>query len=206
LSPSFAAIAARHGTFAGAAEGYSGAVDPELWDVIKRYTIVAVVLVGALLWAVLYTTDTTRESNNKIILEAPVAANPVDAGPVQGSFVVVKYGVSRIACAPACELEASCELRELAACTNESCEGDVRKMNRSDFQLEGARACTDVVVTPCEEACWRKGECGGTHNGDAACTNACRDLMKGRPQKTWREARCILEVKSCDDVARCRES
>lgn len=181
-------------------------MDPELWDVIKRYTIVAVVLVGALIWAVLYSTDSTRESNNKIILEARVAANAVDAGPLPGSFVVVKSGISRIACGPACALEASCELREPAACANESCEGDVRKMNRSDFHLEGAGTCADVVITPCEEACWRKGECGGTHGGDAACTNACRALMKDQPQNTWREARCILEVKSCGDVARCRES
>lgn len=204
-----------HGTFVCVAEGYSGGVDPELLDVIKRYTIVGVVLTGALVWAVVYTPDAQGgTANNAPALEAPVADIPaLDAGASasDSALVVVKLGLRRIACGPACDLEASCALRTRELCVNESCEGDVRKINRSDFHLDAAASslpngqpdCQGIAASPCEEACWKKAECGGGHGGDAACTAACTSLMKRDPAQTWRQARCVLEVKSCADVARC---
>lgn len=182
-------------------------MDPELWDVIKRYTIVGIVLTGALVWAVSVTPIGGGKANNAPALEASTATPdlPVllDAGVVDGKLVVVRHGLRRISCEVACDLEASCELRAKDACVNESCEGEVRKLNRSDFHLENAATCAEIVVTPCEEACWRKGECNGRHDGDAACTAACTSLMSSQPARTWRQARCVLEVKGCGDVAAC---
>ena len=181
-------------------------MEPELWDVIKRYTIVAIVLTGAVVWAVAYTPDAPSDGavNGAPVLEAPVAPlSPATADVVDGKFVLVKHGLRRISCQAACDLEASCELRAAAVCVNDSCEGDVRKINRSDFHLERAADCAEVAASACEEACWKKGECKGSHAGDAACTDACASLMKSKPTDTWRQARCVLEVKSCADVAVC---
>lgn len=180
-------------------------MDPELWDVIKRYSIVALVLTGALVWAVMYTpTMPGGVANNAPALEAPQAAPPAaDASADEKNFTLVRHGLRRIACAAACDLEVSCQLRRADVCINESCEGDVRKVNRSDFHLAAAADCAAVASSSCEEACWRKAECGSGHGGDKACTAACTSLMTREPQKTWRQARCILEVKNCDDVARC---
>jgi hypothetical protein len=41
----------------------------------------------------------------------------------------------RVRCEPACEREAACHLRARDACINESCDGDVRKLNKSDLAL-----------------------------------------------------------------------
>jgi hypothetical protein len=81
----------------------------------------------------------------------------------------------------------------------------VRKLNKSDFALLNANAsCDEAAATPCEEACWRQGECKSDHSGDEACTAGCRALMQSKPAETWLQARCILETKSCDAVALCR--
>lgn len=201
-----------------ARKGIANVVDPELWDVIKRYTLVGVVLVAASIWTIYYTTDVTQKANTAPALEARTAPEALDAGPAveaNGALdterTVVRHGLLRVRCAAACELEASCNLRARDACMNESCDGDVRKLNKSDLAMtrvdvSGADHCTAIAETSCEEACWRQSECKDDHSGDDACTSACKALMRTKPAETWTQARCILETKSCDAVALCREA
>jgi hypothetical protein len=201
-----------------ARKGIANVVDPELWDVIKRYTLVGVVLVAASIWTVLYTTDLSQKANTAPSLEARTAPEALDAGPaieqngaLDTTHTVVRHGLLRVRCEPACEREAACHLRARDACINESCDGDVRKLNKSDLALtrvdvNSADHCTAIAATSCEEACWRQAECKDDHSGDDACTAACTALMKTKPTETWLQARCILETKSCEAVALCREA
>lgn len=198
-----------------ARKGIAIVVDPELWDVIKRYTIVGVVLVAASIWAVQYTTDATRKPINAPGYEARLAPEAMDAGPaiLEGNAngtmdterTVVRHGLLRVRCEAACAIEERCGLRSLAACLNESCEGDIRKLTKSDIVLARTEACDAIAETPCEEACWRQAECKDNHSGDDACIAACKQLMKKAPAQTYAQARCILETTSCEVVARCRE-
>jgi hypothetical protein len=201
-----------------ARKGIASVVDPELWDVIKRYTLVGVVLVAASIWTVLYTTDLSQKANTAPALEARTAPEALDAGPaveangtLDTTRTVVRHGLLRVRCEAACDMEASCGLRAKATCINESCDGDIRKLNKSDLALtridaSGQGHCEAIAATPCEEACWRQGECKDDHSGDDACTAACTSLMKTKATETWLQARCILETKSCDAVALCRAS
>jgi hypothetical protein len=213
--PSFAAIEGVMALSPAARKGIANVVDPELWDVIKRYTLVGVVLVAASIWTIAYTTDATQKAITAPTLEARTAPEALDAGPgdvaangentkMDTARTVVRHGLLRVRCEAACDLEAQCGLRTRAACINESCEGDVRKLNKSDLFLARAEGCEAIAATPCEEACWRQAECKDDHSGDDACTEACTKLMKSKPSETWLQARCILETKSCDAVALCR--
>jgi hypothetical protein len=60
-------------------KGIANVVDPDLWEVIKRYTVVGVVLVAASIWTVIYSTDATRQANNAPALEARTAPEALDA-------------------------------------------------------------------------------------------------------------------------------
>lgn len=187
-------------------------MDPELWDVIKRYTLVGVVLMAAAVWSVQYTTDVSQPANAAPSLEARTAPEALDAGAASEAqddvTTVVRHGLRRVRCEAACAVESKCGLRARDVCINESCEGDVRKLTKSDAALVQAGAtgtCEDAAASACSEACWRQAECKDDHAKDDACTQGCLALMKDEPAKTWLQARCILETKSCDVVARCRE-
>src|SRR5262249_50874389 len=118
------------------------------------------------------------------------------------SIVVKKDGVSRISCVGACAIEARCELRAEDACVKDSCEGDVRIATRADFCLDSARECGEAARCPCEEACWKRGECAGDHASDAACTAACITLAMQQPIATYAENRCVLE-RACAEIPAC---
>jgi hypothetical protein len=177
-----------------------------------------VVLVAASIWTIIYTTDVSQKANTAPALEARTAPEALDAGPaveangtLDTARTVVRHGLLRVRCDPACDLEAACGLRAKATCVNESCDGDIRKLNKSDLaltriELNGdAAACASLAQTSCEEACWRQAECNDDHSSDDACTAACTSLMKTKTTETWLQARCILETKSCDAVALCRK-
>jgi hypothetical protein len=196
-------------------------VDPELRSVILRYSVVGLVLAGAVIWAVTYTTAKTgvaKENGAPILLDeqkgesarqretvTPEAktASP-ELAPSISSLLVEKNGARRVACEPACRLEAYCGLRSVEQCLKTSCDGDVRKLSNSDFTFAQAEDCAAAAEAPCEEACWRRGECTGDHVDDKRCTASCKALVKQRPAETFVESRCILES-ACADLAACAE-
>jgi hypothetical protein len=205
-------------------------VDPELRSVLKRYTFVAIVLAAAVVWTVVYTTDTALRAPPPEVPAPPMPPAPGETeadeifakpdpsmqrgappppapsaeakAPSLSSLLVTKDGARRIACGPACRLEAYCKLRDIDVCLSNSCDGDVRKLSRSDFELASASDCAQAAAAPCEEACWRKGECAGDHADDLRCTNACLTLVRQRPMAVFSESRCILES-SCADLPLC---
>ncbi len=117
-------------------------------------------------------------------------------------MVVERFGARRVSCAGACDREAECGFRTYADCTMASCEGDVRKLASSDFRLAEADTCAAAAAAPCEEACWKRGECTGDHAGDRRCTKACATLVQQEPVETYRESRCVLE-QACADLPVC---
>lgn len=119
-------------------------------------------------------------------------------------IIVERLGARRVSCAAACALEEQCGFRAASECTANSCEGDLRKLSRSDFALEGMADCAALAESPCEEACWKRGECTGAHEADAQCTAACRTLVKQAPRESYRESRCVIE-RSCVDLPLCAE-
>ncbi|OGQ14176.1 MAG: hypothetical protein A2138_27930 [Deltaproteobacteria bacterium RBG_16_71_12] len=123
-----------------------------------------------------------------------------DAPPI----VVERYGARRASCAGVCDLEARCGLRTFADCTAQSCEGEVRKLSNADFTLAGAADCASAAAAPCEEACWKRGECTGHHQADQQCTKACKRLVEQLPAETYRESRCVLE-RPCEELPLCAE-
>ena len=136
---------------------------------------------------------------------APAAADNKLAAPPPPARERVgtsKDGAKRASCGAACAIEARCALRARAVCERESCEGPVRKVNRSDFALDNSQSCADVAVLPCEEACWKRGECAGHHETDAVCTRTCTTLARQRPAAVYVESRCILE-NACADIPVC---
>jgi hypothetical protein len=141
--------------------------------------------------------------------EAPAEAK--EAAPEEGSagrrvksapVVVEKNGVKRASCDGACALEQQCGFRALDECQRASCDGDVRVANKSDFCLADAKDCGAAAACPCEEACWKRGECAGDHDGDKACTASCSKLVAHDPSASYDENRCIIESK-CDAIAAC---
>jgi hypothetical protein len=78
----------------------------------------------------------------------------------------------------------------------------VRIANKSDFCLADAADCAAAAACPCEEACWKRGECAGDHASDKACTAACAKLVAHAPKAHYDENRCIIESK-CDEIATC---
>lgn len=138
-------------------------------------------------------------SEKKALAEA--AGPPAEAAP---PIIVERFGARRASCAGVCDLEARCGLRTFADCTAQSCEGDVRKLSNADFALEQAADCASAAATPCEEACWKRGECTGHHDQDRRCTKACKRLVRQLPEETYRESRCVIE-RSCDELPLCAE-
>lgn len=137
--------------------------------------------------------------------EASADAMREEAAPERRSPLVVDHlGAKRVSCAAACALEEQCGFRSRAECAAASCEGELRRVSRSDFQLENASDCALLALLPCEEACWKQGECTGHHEGDKQCTAACRTLVRQAPRETFREKRCVLE-RSCGDLPLCAE-
>ena len=137
--------------------------------------------------------------------EAAAEAMREEAAPKRRSPLVVDHlGAKRVSCAAACALEEQCGFRSRAECAAASCEGELRRVSRSDFQLESASDCAHLAELPCEEACWKQGECTGHHDGDKQCTAACRTLVRQAPREIFREKRCVLE-RSCGDLPMCAE-
>lgn len=151
----------------------------------------------------------------KVAREVDAAAPPAEAAadvlreeaglPRRAPLVVEHLGAKRVSCTAACALEEQCGFRSRVECAQGSCEGELRRLSRSDFQLEGATDCAALAELPCEEACWKQGECTGHHEGDAQCTAACRTLVRQAPRETFREKRCVLE-RPCVDLPLCAES
>lgn len=188
--------------------------------------IVAVLALGAAAFLLLSTDGTVARAPEVAAVpqQAPVEApklqarevRPAEAGAARDELkeadgagreepmIVEKLGARRVSCAAACALEARCGLRTLEECTRQSCEGEVRKALRSDFDMAALKDCGALAENPCEEACWRRGECTGDHEGDRACTAACRTLVKQAPRQTYRESRCVLE-RPCADLPLCAE-
>lgn len=120
----------------------------------------------------------------------------------QEELVVERDGVSRVACKPMCRIEAQCGLRDEASCVKASCDGDVRVLSTSDFEIVRAGDCAQAALAPCNEACWRRGECSKDHGDDARCTDACLTLTRQQPVASYRESRCVLET-PCAELALC---
>ncbi len=133
-------------------------------------------------------------------------APPGERGDVAAPppVVVERLGARRTSCAGTCALEERCGFRSLAACTAQSCEGDLRKLSRADFVMAKAADCAAAAATPCEEACWKRGECTGHHESDRQCTKACRTLVKQLPEESYRENRCVIE-RACAELPLCAE-
>lgn len=138
-------------------------------------------------------------AENKALAEA--APPPAEGAP---PIIVERFGARRASCAGVCDLEARCGLRTFADCTAQSCEGDVRKLSNADFALEQAADCASAAATPCEEACWKRGECTGHHDQDRRCTKTCKRLVRQLPEETYRESRCVIE-RPCEELPLCAE-
>jgi hypothetical protein len=134
---------------------------------------------------------------------APQEATPKSReGSVAQPLVVHDGAVKRISCETACFIEEQCGFREKGPCRAASCEGDFRKLNHSDFKMGQADECSVLALIPCEEACWRRGECAGDHRGDEQCTAACITLARQLPLETFRESRCVIES-ACAELPLC---
>ena len=132
--------------------------------------------------------------------EAPEAGARAEAPPL----IVERFGARRASCAGFCDLEATCGFRSFADCTAQSCEGDLRKLSASDFRVAEQATCAAAALAPCEEACWKRGECEGEHRGDQQCKASCWTLVEQLPVATYRENRCIIES-PCDELPLCAE-
>ena len=76
------------------------------------------------------------------------------------------------------------------------------KVTRADFCLDTARDCGEAARCPCEEACWKRGECAGDHASDLSCTAACITLAQQQPSAVYAENRCVLESE-CAAIPAC---
>lgn len=141
-----------------------------------------------------------REAKGELAKAAP----PSEEAGAPPSIVVERLGARRASCAGVCALEESCGFRSLADCRTQSCEGELRKLSSADFALAAAADCAGAAATPCEEACWKRGECTGHHQADRQCTKACKRLVRQLPAETYRESRCVLE-RPCDELPLCSE-
>lgn len=200
-------------------------MDPELRSVIVRYTWVAVVLAGSVVWAALYTTDRIRAQGGTSVDDlapatapglginapssaaAPTPGSPAAPGeepkaPSLASLLVTREGATRVACGPACRLEAYCGLRDAATCARSSCDGDLRRPHASDLTFARADTCVQAAAAPCEEACARRGTCSGSHGDDLRCIDACLKRADDEPARAYVSARCMLES-ACGDMGRC---
>ena len=135
--------------------------------------------------------------------DAPAAEERGDRG-APPPIVVERLGARRTSCAGVCALEAQCGFRSVPDCTAQSCEGDLRKLSRADFAMAKAADCAAAAATPCEEACWKRGECTGHHDNDRQCTKTCRTLVKQLPEESYRENRCVIE-RPCAELPLCAE-
>ena len=196
-------------------------MDPELKSVLRRYSIVALVLGGTVVWTVWYVRDNAHENVAPAVVattpqEPPTPESELQAQPrseehekkklapsIDSLIVREASGARHVACAPACRFEEYCELRAVDECMKTSCDGANRVLSRSDFELVQADDCAVAAAAPCEEACWKKGECAGDHTTDKQCTDACKAMVKQLPAATFRESRCVIETKQCADLATC---
>jgi hypothetical protein len=183
-------------------------VDQELREVATRYTIVGVVIAAAAIWTVWFVKDNGHENGAPVVIgsDAGPAQSPDEKAPSLASMFTTKNGAERVLCAPACKLEAYCSLRSVDECLKQSCDGDVRALNKSDFTFARADDCAAAAAASCAEGCFKRGECAGEHGGDARCTEACVTAVKLRPGAAYRASRCTIEAKSCVDVAGCAPS
>jgi hypothetical protein len=195
-------------------------MDPELRSVIVRYLVVGLAMIAALVAANVWLNKPSAPAPpppvpSAAAPESPKAerAEPARPAAADGESkegvsskrvdpIVTYQGGTRVSCPAACEREAACGLRDLSACLERSCDGPVRKLSTSDFELVRSGNCAAVALSPCSEACWKKGECSKDHSGDSACTAACRSLVKQLPAETFREQRCVLES-ACADLPLC---
>ncbi|HEY1099140.1 MAG TPA: hypothetical protein VGF99_09430, partial [Myxococcota bacterium] len=119
-------------------------------------------------------------------------------------LIVERNGARRIRCEVACGLEAQCGFRDDDDCRAASCDDDVRKPSRMDYclALDASVTCLDAATCSCNEACWKRGECAGSHADDDECERSCRTLVKQEGAARYRENRCILE-RSCSALSTC---
>ena len=57
-----------------------------------------------------------------------------------------------------------------------------------------------AAQTPCVDACARRATCG---TSDPKCLELCRVRTQQLPGDGYRAARCVVEAKTCADVAAC---
>lgn len=119
-------------------------------------------------------------------------------------MILERFGARRASCAGFCDREAQCGFRTFDDCSAQSCEGELRKLSSSDFRFAEVATCAAAAAVPCDEACWKRGECAGDHRADKGCAKACRTLVKQLPLETYRESRCAIE-RSCDELPLCSE-
>jgi hypothetical protein len=120
-----------------------------------------------------------------------------DAGPEPGT------GAD---CTELCDIEDFCELRDFDDCVAQSCDGGPTRVpsDTDDCMLDAVAAdggtCLDVVLCTCEESCDLEEQCG--LDADPSCVSTCETLITaGDPEVAYEEARCRIELNSCDLAA-----
>jgi hypothetical protein len=182
------------------------AMDPELRSVMVRYSIVGVVLAGSVIWTVAYVKDVTHENGAPIVLGADAGPERpfAEKGPVAPSVdkapsLSEMFIGDRVACGPACRLEAYCGLRAVDDCLRTSCDGNVRKPAvAGDAAFAKADDCRAAAAAPCADACARLGACHKDHGDDEKCALQCKD------NPDYRKERCVLEADTCDAALSCK--
>jgi hypothetical protein len=181
-------------------------VDVELQRAIMRYLFVGIVISAAAIATVLVVQDAKHENGVPLVVGS-------DAGPLSSeeqrpqtapslkSMFVERDGKQRVACAPACRLEAYCGLRAASACLAKSCDRDARIDAAGDLDFARAEDCSQAALAPCPDACARRVACGAV--ADPKCLELCRLRAQQLPGDGYRAARCVIEAKTCNDVAAC---
>ncbi len=179
------------------------ALDPELVSVLKRYTVVGVVLAGAVIWTVLYVQDDAHANGAPIVLGADAGPTDTpDAPPDKAPSLKEMFVGDRVACEPACRLEAYCSLRSVDDCLRTSCDGALRIAVPSDTVFARADDCAAAAAAPCADACARRATCSET----AAAVDQARCVAACKEKPDYRLSRCVIEATTCDDVSRCKPS
>jgi hypothetical protein len=180
-------------------------VDVELQRAIMRYVFVGIVISAAAVVTILVVQDEKHENGVPLVVgsdggPASGGEQPPQTAPSLKSMFVEKAGKQRVACAPACRLEAYCSLRSADACLAKSCDGDARIDAPGDLEFARAEDCNQAAQTPCVDACARRATCG---TSDPKCLELCRVRTQQLPGDGYRAARCVVEAKTCADVAAC---
>jgi len=187
-------------------------IDPQIKRLAARYSFAGLLFTAAVIFGVGWAVRDAKNSRGGVIqgpdvptptIPPSIEANPGPPAPIRRELVVNgPDGAQRVSCEGACALEMVCGLRDPAACRTDSCVDGLRKPTTSDFKLSTAADCGAMAATPCAEACAKRGECAGTHDGDAQCTRLCESSRDKK--KTYASSRCVLE-NTCAEIARCTQ-